>query len=176
MPPTASPSPHATHAFTPGLILGDVLFRTHVIMFDASDYPNKIIIGIGKQNPSYKIGTAFAFCFRRLPPALPIRLSSPITVNTPTSGAPHALVQKVVAAKTGSSSGRSAYAAPAATDAVTVRNFQNCQVCAYRHIHMRVCVSPNSIILSACKCLYLKLLKLDNAQQYPLLKLFTAKL
>jgi hypothetical protein len=27
-------------------------------MFDASDYPNNIVIGIGKQNPAYKIGVA----------------------------------------------------------------------------------------------------------------------
>jgi len=80
-----------------GLILGDVLFRTHVVMFDASDYPNNIVIGIGKQNPGYTIG------------------------------APHALVHKVLATKVGSSSGRSSYSAPAATDSVTVKNFQNCQ-------------------------------------------------
>jgi hypothetical protein len=28
-------------------------------MFDASDYPRKVIIGIGKQNPAYVIGTVF---------------------------------------------------------------------------------------------------------------------
>jgi hypothetical protein len=27
-----------------------------VVMFDASDYPNNIVIGIGKQNPGYTIG------------------------------------------------------------------------------------------------------------------------
>jgi hypothetical protein len=49
-------SSHLTHSHA-GLILGDVLFRTHVVMFDASDYPNNVVIGIGKQNPSYTIGT-----------------------------------------------------------------------------------------------------------------------
>jgi len=80
-----------------GLILGDVLFRTHVVMFDASNYPSSVVVGIGKQNPSYRLGSS------------------------------HALVHKVPAVKTGSSSGRAAYAAPAATDAVRVQNFQNCQ-------------------------------------------------
>jgi hypothetical protein len=61
----AHPLPHISQPLFPfisppstGLILGDVLFRTHVVMFDASDYPNNVIIGIGKQNPAYKIGIA----------------------------------------------------------------------------------------------------------------------
>lgn len=80
-----------------GLILGDVLFRTHVVMFDASAYPSSVMIGIGKQNPGYKIGAA------------------------------HPSIQKVVASKAGSSSGKSSFAAPAASDVVAVKNFQNCQ-------------------------------------------------
>jgi hypothetical protein len=38
------------------------------------------------------------------------------------------MLQKVVAAKTGSSSGKHSFTAPAATDVVTLKNFQNCQV------------------------------------------------
>jgi hypothetical protein len=44
------------------------------------------------------------------------------------TGAAHPSIQKVVASKVGSSSGKSAFAAPAASDVVAVKNFQNCQV------------------------------------------------
>ncbi len=39
----------------PGIILGDVLFRTHVVMFDLSLFPITILIGIAKQNPAYRL-------------------------------------------------------------------------------------------------------------------------
>jgi hypothetical protein len=122
----------ASNASRAGLILGDVLFRTHVVMFDASDYPYKVMIGIGKQNPAYKIGAPPL----PLPPPSPLPPSPPslrcitlrISLSSPPSpppGTPHALLQKVVASKTGSSSGK---AAPTANDIVPVKNFQNCQV------------------------------------------------
>ncbi len=42
------------HGF-PGIIRGDVLFRTHVVMFDLSLFPLTILIGIAKQNPAYRL-------------------------------------------------------------------------------------------------------------------------
>jgi hypothetical protein len=39
----------------PGIILGDVLFRTHVVMFDLTLFPLTILLGIAKQNPNYRL-------------------------------------------------------------------------------------------------------------------------
>ena len=85
----------------PGIILGDVLFRTHVVMFDLTLFPETILLGIAKQNPSYRL---------------------PSSLNP--SGAPTALthVSKVLPPNYQS------YKAPIARSRVPVRNFQDSQV------------------------------------------------
>jgi len=85
----------------PGIILGDVLFRTHVVMFDLTLFPETILLGIAKQNPSYRL---------------------PSSLNP--SGAPPALthVSKVLPPNYQS------YKAPIARSRVPVRNFQDSQV------------------------------------------------
>eukprot|EP00282_Hemiselmis_andersenii_P034861 CAMPEP_0169453540 /NCGR_PEP_ID=MMETSP1042-20121227/14812_1 /TAXON_ID=464988 /ORGANISM="Hemiselmis andersenii, Strain CCMP1180" /LENGTH=571 /DNA_ID=CAMNT_0009565579 /DNA_START=32 /DNA_END=1747 /DNA_ORIENTATION=- len=37
-----------------GILVGDVLFRRYVVLFDLRHYPESVVIGIGKQNPHYK--------------------------------------------------------------------------------------------------------------------------
>jgi len=43
---------------TPVILLGDVLFRNYVVMFDISNYgKGPIMLGIGKQNPDYQLAS-----------------------------------------------------------------------------------------------------------------------
>jgi hypothetical protein len=87
----------------PGIILGDVLFRTHVVMFDLTLFPETILLGIAKQNPSY-----------HLPSSLKPSGSPP----APTQ------VSKVLPQNYQS------YTAPIARSRVPLRNFQDSQVVA----------------------------------------------
>ncbi|EKX44705.1 hypothetical protein GUITHDRAFT_109483 [Guillardia theta CCMP2712] len=41
----------------PMVLVGDVLFRRYVVMFDLSTFPGPVTIGIGKRNPNYKLAT-----------------------------------------------------------------------------------------------------------------------
>lgn len=36
-----------------GILVGDVLFRRYLVLFDLRKYPETVVIGIGKQNPKY---------------------------------------------------------------------------------------------------------------------------
>ena len=85
----------------PGIILGDVLFRTHVVMFDLTLFPLTILLGIAKQNPNYR---------------LPSQMQP--------SGAPPAptTISKVLPPNYQS------YKAPIARSRVPLRNFQDSQV------------------------------------------------
>jgi hypothetical protein len=40
-----------------GILVGDVLFRRYVVLFDLRHYPESVVIGIGKQNPKYTVAT-----------------------------------------------------------------------------------------------------------------------
>lgn len=39
------------------VLVGDVLFRRYVVMFDLTAFPGPVTIGIGKRNPNYKLAT-----------------------------------------------------------------------------------------------------------------------
>ena len=39
----------------PGLLVGDVFFRRYVVMFDLSDYPQLVLVGMAERNPAYKV-------------------------------------------------------------------------------------------------------------------------
>ena len=39
----------------PGLLVGDVFFRRYVVMFDLSQYPQLVLIGIAERNPDYQV-------------------------------------------------------------------------------------------------------------------------
>jgi hypothetical protein len=39
----------------PGLLIGDVFFRRYLVMFDLSDYPQMILIGMAERNPAYTV-------------------------------------------------------------------------------------------------------------------------
>eukprot|EP00802_Teleaulax_amphioxeia_P011055 Tamp_11085.p1 GENE.Tamp_11085~~Tamp_11085.p1 ORF type:complete len:525 (-),score=133.37 Tamp_11085:383-1957(-) len=41
----------------PMVLVGDVLFRRYVVMFDLTSFPGPVTIGIGKRNPNYKLAT-----------------------------------------------------------------------------------------------------------------------
>jgi hypothetical protein len=85
----------------PGIILGDVLFRTHVVLFDLSLFPLTILIGIAKQNKAY-------------------RLPSPVH---PSGAAPAPSVVSSVLPQNYRS-----YTPPIARSRVPMRNFQDSQV------------------------------------------------
>jgi hypothetical protein len=109
----------------PGIILGDVLFRTHVVLFDLSLFPLTILIGIAKQNPAYRLPS---------PPA-------------PSGAAPaRSQVSRVLPANYRS------YTPPIARSRVPMRNFQDSQVLHHRHqqqqqqqqLSRRACDTPRS--------------------------------
>jgi hypothetical protein len=39
----------------PGLLVGDVFFRRYLVLFDLERYPEEVVIGIGRHNPSYEL-------------------------------------------------------------------------------------------------------------------------
>jgi hypothetical protein len=41
-----------------GILVGDVIFRKYVVMFDLTMYPSQVMLGIGRRNPAYKAGTS----------------------------------------------------------------------------------------------------------------------
>jgi hypothetical protein len=41
-----------------GILVGDVIFRKYVVMFDLTMYPSQVMLGIGRRNPDYKAGTS----------------------------------------------------------------------------------------------------------------------
>ena len=45
----------------PMVLVGDVLFRRYVVMFDLTAFPGPVTIGIGKRNPNYKLATAHEY-------------------------------------------------------------------------------------------------------------------
>lgn len=41
----------------PMVLIGDVLFRRYVVMFDLTTFPGPVTIGIAKRNPNYKLSS-----------------------------------------------------------------------------------------------------------------------
>jgi hypothetical protein len=41
-----------------GILVGDVIFRKYVVLFDLTMYPSQVMLGIGRRNPAYKAGTS----------------------------------------------------------------------------------------------------------------------
>jgi hypothetical protein len=41
-----------------GILVGDVIFRKYVVMFDLTMYPSQVMLGIGRRNPAYQAGSS----------------------------------------------------------------------------------------------------------------------
>lgn len=41
-----------------GILVGDVIFRKYVVMFDLTMYPSQVMLGIGRRNPAYEAGSS----------------------------------------------------------------------------------------------------------------------
>jgi len=84
-----------------GILVGDVLFRRYVVMFDLTAFPERVLIGIGKRKAGYQLG------------------------------APHPVINKMaavkVAGKPGGEQVAAKYKAPKATDRIAIWNQEETQ-------------------------------------------------